>query len=179
MSKKKYGLNLGVKTGEAMLLAGILAGGILVSGAQTAAPAQSAPPAANPAATSTPYRNQPNRIANREAAYYEAVWGIGDLNIKTVESGVILRFSYRVLDPEKARALDDKKLNPVLESPEKGIRLVVPTMEKVGQLRQAPKNIEAGESYRIAFSNSGRRLKPGDRVDIVIGNFHARGLLVE
>jgi len=111
--------------------------------------------------------------------YITAVWGIGDLNIKTVESGVILRFSYRVLDPEKARALDDKKLNPVLESPEKGIRLVVPTMEKVGQLRQAPKNIEAGESYRIAFSNSGRRLKPGDRVDIVIGNFHARGLLVE
>ena len=179
MPKKKYVLNLGVERAEAMLLAGILAGGILVSPAQTAAPAQPAPPAAKPAAASTPYRNQPNRIANREAAYYEAVWGIGDPNIKAVESGVILRFSYRVLDPEKARALGDKKLNPVLESPEKGIRLVVPTMEKVGQLRQAPKNIEAGESYWMAFSNSGRLLKPGDRVDIVIGNFHARGLLVE
>jgi hypothetical protein len=30
-----------------------------------------------------------------------------------------------------------------------------------------------------AFSNSGRLVKPGDCVDIVIGNFHPRGLLVE
>jgi len=51
--------------------------------------------------------------------------------------------------------------------------------EKVGQLRQAPHELEAGKSYWMAFSNSGRLLKPGDRVDIVIGNFHARGLLVE
>lgn len=164
-----------------MLLAGILVIGIPVSPvvAQTARPTQSAAMAPKPAAASTPYRNQPNRIANREAAYYEAVWGIGDLSIKAVESGVILRFSYRVFDPEKAKLLDDKKLNPVLESPERGVRLVVPTMEKVGQLRQAPREIEAGRSYWMAFSNSGRTVKPGDRVDIVIGSFHARGLLVE
>jgi hypothetical protein len=179
MSKNKYVLNLGLETAAAMLLAGILPGGILVSPAQTAAPVQSAVPAAKPAAALTPFRNQPNRIAIREAAYYESVWGIGDPTIKAVESGVILRFSYRVLDPEKARALHDKKLNPVLVSPEKGISLVIPTMEKVGQLRQAPQNIVPGESYWMAFSNSGRLLKPGDRVDIVIGNFHARGLLVE
>jgi hypothetical protein len=168
MSKKM--LNFGM---------GVFAGIILVSPAQTVSSAQSALPAAKPAAASTPYRNQPNRIANREAAYYESVWGIGDPSIKAVESGIILRFSYRVLNPEKARALDDKKLDPVLESPEKGIRLVIPTMEKVGQLRQAPQNVVAGESYWMAFSNSGRLLKPGDRVDVVIGGFHARGLLIE
>jgi hypothetical protein len=126
-----------------------------------------------------PYRNQPDRIANREAALYEAVWGIGSLNVKAVESGIILRFSYRVYDPEKARTLNDKKLNPVLECPEKGVRLVIPSLEKVGQLRQAPRDIMAGNSYWMAFSNSGRLLKPGDRVDIIIGSFHARGLLVE
>jgi len=141
----------------------------------TPAPAQ----AVKPAAAMKPYRNQPDRIAKREAAYYEAVWGIADPNIKAVESGVILRFSYRVLDPQKAKPLDDKKLNPVLESPEKGVRLVIPSMEKVGQLRQAPYEIDAGKSYWMAFSNSGRLVKPGDRVDIVIGSFHARGLLVE
>ena len=135
--------------------------------------------AAKPAATSTPYRNQPDRIAKREAAYYEAVWGIEVPSVKAVESGVILRFNYRVLDPEKAKPLNDKKLNPLLVSPDKGIQLVVPSMEKVGQLRQAPHELEAGKSYWMAFSNSGRLLKPGDRVDIVIGNFHARGLLVE
>jgi len=162
--------------GKSMLLAGLFVGIILVSPVSAQSPA--APPV-NHAAASTPYRNQPDRIANREAAYYEAVWGIAALNVKAVESGVILRFTYRVLDPEKAKPLNDKKLEPVLESPQKGVRLVVPTMEKVGQLRQAPQNIDAGKSYWMAFSNSGRLIKPGDRVDVVIGGFHARGLLVE
>lgn len=167
--------------GTAMLLAGILASGIFVSGAvaQVSAPAQTTAPAAKSAAASSPYRNHPDHIPNRAAAYYEAVWGIDAPSVKAVESGVILRFSYRVLDPEKAKLLNDKKLNPVLESPEKGIRLVVPSMEKVGQLRQAPRETEAGKSYWMAFSNSGRLLKPGDRVDVVIGNFRARGLLIE
>ena len=109
----------------------------------------------------------------------EAVWGIEAPTVKAVESGVILRFNYRVLDPVKAKPLNDKKLDPVLESPEKGVRLVIPSLEKVGQLRQAPEKIEAGKSYWMAFSNPGRPIKPGDRVDIVIGSFHARGLLVE
>jgi len=167
--------------GSIMLLAGILAGGILVSPvtAQTAGPSQSIAPAAKPAAASTPYRNQPDRLPNRAHAYYESVWGIEAPSIKAVESGIILRFSYRVVDPEKAKPLNDKTLTPYLESQEKGVRLVVPTMEKVGQLRQAPHEIEAGKSYWMAFSNSGRLLKPGDRVDIVIGSFHARSLLVE
>jgi hypothetical protein len=96
-----------------------------------------------------------------------------------VESGVILQFSYRVLDPAKAKVLSDKDFNPVLQSPEKGVELVIPTLEKVGQLRQAPHQIDAGKTYWMAFSNSGRILKPGDRVDIVVGAFHARGILVE
>jgi len=110
---------------------------------------------------------------------YQAMWGIADPSVKAVESGIILRFSYRVLDPQKAKLLNDKRLNPILESPEKRVRLVIPTMEKVGQLRQAPQSVDAGQSYWMAFSNSGRLIKPGDRVDIVIGSFHARGLLVE
>jgi hypothetical protein len=171
-----------VKATHLILLAVVAAGSIVVYTARAQSPqgqAKDAVPAAKPASASTPYRNQPDRLANRERALYQAVWGIDDLNIKTVESGVILRFSYRVIDPVKAKPLNDKKLNPVLESPEKGVRLVIPTMDKVGQLRQAPHEIEPGKSYWMAFSNSGRLVKPGDRVDIVIGNFHARGLLVE
>jgi len=141
--------------------------------------ANDAVPAVKPAGASTPFRNQPDRLANRASAFYQSVWGIEAPNVKAVESGVILRFSYRVLDPLKAKPLNDKAINPILESPEKGVRLSVPSMDKVGQLRQAPHEIEAGKSYWMAFSNSGRLLKRGDRVDIVIGSFHARGLLVE
>jgi hypothetical protein len=177
--------NMSKKSGKVVhltLLAAFVAGSVVVSNGRAQSPQgqeQEGVPAAKPAAVSTPYRNQPPRISNREAAYLEAVWGIADPSVKTVESGVIIRFSYRVLDPQKAKPLTDKKLNPVLESPEKGLRLVVPSMEKVGQLRQAPPLIEEGKSYWMAFSNSGRQIKPGDRVDIVIGNFHARGLQVE
>jgi hypothetical protein len=164
------------------LLAAFFGGCFVVSPAH-AQSAQSQPQAATsaikPAAASTPYRNQPDRIANRAAAFYEAVWGIEAPRVKAVESGVILQFSYRVLDPGKAKPLSDKKLDPFLVSPAKGVKLVVPSMEKVGQLRQAPHELEAGKSYWMAFSNSGRLLKPGDRVDIVIGNFRAAGLLVE
>jgi hypothetical protein len=165
-----------------MLLTVLSAGSIVVSTARAQShqgQEKGAVPAAKPAAVSTPYRNQPPRISNRAAAVYEAVWGIAAPNVKAVESGVILRFSYTVLDPVKAKPLNDKKLSPFLESPEKRVRLVVPSMEKVGQLRQAPEKIEAGKSYWMAFSNSGRLLKPGDHVDVVIGNFRAQGLVVE
>lgn len=163
-----------------MLLAGVFASSIFISSA--AAQTSTAQPALQPTRPSgvlTPYRNQPARISNRAAAMYEAVWGIEAPTVKAVESGVILRFNYRVLDPEKAKPLTDKKFEPILECPEKHVSLVIPSMEKVGQLRQAPKTIVAGESYWMAFSNSGRPVKPGDRVDVVIGNFHARGLIVE
>jgi hypothetical protein len=165
-----------------MLLGSLLAGATIASNAWAQSPQvkQSDPaPAARPARASTPYRNQPARMANREAAYFEAVWGIDDPRVKAVESGIILQFSYRVLDPEKAKVLSNKDFAPLLESPEKGVQLVVPSLEKVGQLRQAPHKIEAGKTYWMAFSNSGRILKPGDRVDIEIGSFHARGILVE
>ena len=158
----------------AIMLAGILVSGTLISGVGAQTPA----PAAKSAAAPAPYRNQPNRIANRAAAYYEAVWGIENPSVKAVESGEIIRFSYRVLDPEKAKPLNDKKIEPSLISPEKGIKLVIPSLEQVGQLRQSS-TPEAGKSYWMAFSNSGRLVKRGDRVDIVIGNFHADRLMVE
>jgi len=161
-----------------LLLAALVAGSAVVAAPCVAQQKQSVQ-APTPAPNSTPYRNQPNRMAKRAQAYYEAVWGIEELNVKAVESGVILRFSYRVLDPEKAKALSDKKVDPFLISPEKGVKLVIPSMEKVGQLRQAPHELEAGKSYWMAFSNNGVVLKKGDRVDIVIGSFHAEGLLVE
>ena len=129
--------------------------------------------------STAPFRNQPPRISNREAAVLQSVWGIEAPSVKAVESGVIIRFNYSVVDPEKAAVMSDKKLEPVLQCPDKRVQLVIPSLEKVGQLRQAPHTVEAGKSYWMAFSNSGRPVKPGDRVDIVIGNFRVRGLIVE
>jgi hypothetical protein len=110
--------------------------------------------------------------------YYEGVWGVGELRVKAAESGELIRFNYRVLDPIKATALNDKKLEPQLFDPQASVKLSVPQMEKVGKLRQesTPKT---GMTYWMAFSNPTRAVKPGHRVDVVIGSFRATNLLVE
>jgi hypothetical protein len=94
------------------------------------------------------------------------------------ESGEIVRFNYRVLDPEKAAVLNDKKAEPELVDPEAGVKLVVPQLEKVGKLRQSS-TPKTGMTYWMAFSNPTRAVKRGHRVDVVIGQFRANGLIVE
>jgi hypothetical protein len=110
--------------------------------------------------------------------YYEGMWGVDSLRVKLVESGELVRFNYRVLDPEKASTLNDKKAEPELIDPQAGVKLVVPQMEKVGKLRQSS-TPKAGMVYWMAFSNPTRAVKRGDRVDVVIGQFRASNLVVE
>ena len=110
--------------------------------------------------------------------YYEGVWGVGELRLKTAESGEMIRFNYRVLDPAKAAALNDKKAEPELIDSQAGVKLVVPQMDKIGKLRQSS-TPKPGMTYWMAFSNPTRAVKPGHRVDVVIGSFHANGLVVE
>jgi hypothetical protein len=123
-------------------------------------------------------RYVPDRFAGRAWKHYQLVWGIDSLSVKLVESGEVVRFTYRVLDPDKARALNDKTNEPSLVDPRAGVKLVVPNMEKIGNLRQTG-TPEAGKAYWMAFSNKGRPVKKGDRVDVVIGQFQARGLVVD
>ena len=161
-----------VTTASTMLLAGILAGSIFVSSARTqtaAAPAKSA---------AGPVHYRPDRFAGRAGKYYELIWGVDSLSVKYAESGEVIRFSYRVLDPEKAKILNDKKFEPALIDPHAGVKLVVPSLEKVGQLRQSG-TPEAGRSYWMAFSNKRRLVKKGDHVNVVIGQFHGDGLVVD
>jgi hypothetical protein len=139
---------------------------------------QSSIPAAKPPAAGGPSRYQPDRFAGRAGKYYALVWGVDSLSVKAVESGEIIRFAYHVLDADKAEALNNKNDEPSLIDPEAGVSLVVPALEQVGILRQMG-TPTAGKSYWMAFSNSGRRVKRGDRVTIVIGKFRAQGLVVD
>ena len=153
------------------LLTGVIAATLLVppSGAQSPAPAKPAPAVRTNLARHVPMQAQ---------MYYQGVWGVDSLTVKYTESGEMIRFSYRVVDPEKAATLNDKKAEPSLIDPQAGVKLVVPQMEKIGKLRQSSTPI-SGKLYWMAFSNSGRRVRPGDRVNVEIGLFHAEGLVVE
>ncbi len=143
---------------------------------QAGIPAQPGAPAARPAPVWQ--GSQANRISQRAERYYEGVWGVGELRVKTAESGELIRFNYRVLDPSKAAALNDKKMEPELYDAQARVKLSVPQMEKVGKLRQesTPK---AGMTYWMAFSNPTLAVKRGHRVDVVIGSFRATNLVVE
>jgi len=123
-------------------------------------------------------RHLQGRLPRRANLYYGGFWGVDSLKVKTAESGELIRFSWRVLDPNKAEALNNKKTEPSLVDPQAGVQLVVPSLEKIGQLRQSSTPV-AGKSYWMAFSNPGRTVKRGDRVDVVIGQFRAEGLVVE
>jgi hypothetical protein len=161
----------------------LAAGAFAVQGAF--AQSSSTPPASAPSTAGAtvkqagePSHYLPNRFAGRAGIYYKSVWGIDNLNVKWTESGELIRFTWRVLDPDKARPLNDKKIAPSLEDPHASVSLVVPVMEKVGQLRQSAPP-EAGKSYWMTFSNVGRLVKPGDRVNVVIGGFRAENLVVD
>jgi hypothetical protein len=134
--------------------------------------------AATPPAPATPKHYQPDRFAGRAGTYYRLIWGVDSLQVKWAESGEIIRFNYRVVDAAKARVLIDKQAQPTLIAPRAGVQLVVPSMENIGQLRQSGE-LEEGKSYWMAFSNKGRLVKRGDHVNVVIGQFHADGLVID
>jgi hypothetical protein len=145
---------------------------------QAATPARNSAQTAKPASATQHSRYRPERFAGRAGTYYRLVWGVEGLQVKWTESGEVIKFTYEVLDPAKAKMLNDKKNEPVLLDPQAGVKLVVPSLEKVGQLRQSS-TPEAGRTYWMAFSNKGRLVKRGDHVNVVIGKFHADGLVVD
>jgi hypothetical protein len=100
------------------------------------------------------------------------------LSVKYTESGEVIRFSYRIVDVDKAKALNDKAVEPSLVDPKAGVRLSIPALEKIGKLRQTG-TLVSGKAYWMAFSNKGRLVKRGDLVNVIIGQFHADGLMVE
>lgn len=169
------------------LLAGILVGSIFVHSVLTqAAQGNDKTVAAQPAAAASTVPAAPKATrpasavarSQRGDEFYKKRWGIDNVIVRATASGSLIRFSYRVVDAEKAALINDKGKNPYLIEEKLGLALQIPQMEKVGQLRQTAKP-ENGRQYWMAFSNKGKLIKPGSRVDIVIGSFRINDLVVE
>jgi hypothetical protein len=138
----------------------------------TSAPSSSAPAAAPLGSNSRTVNS------TRAAMMYRRLWGIDNITLKATASGSVIRFSYQVVDASKAKILNDKKEEPYLLVQKNGAKLEVPATEKVGKLRQTA-TPENGRDYWMVFQNASHMVQPGDRVNIVIGTFHADGLVVE
>jgi hypothetical protein len=166
-------------TSLSAVLAGTMAPLLLAAGASAAQLPSKTAAAASATASApkkSPFRHQ--RESTKAQNYYVSRWGIEEVRVRSTNSGNLIRFSYRVVNADLAQALNDKKNTAALLSPRARVVLQVPVMEKVGPLRQATAP-EAGKEYWMVFSNKGNFVKPGDRVNVLIGSFHADGLMVE
>jgi hypothetical protein len=164
---------------SAQLLAGFLASSFVVSAACAQAPAHGTPgEAGTTVAMAAPDASRAREFNPvREGLYLKRNWGVEVIGVKPVSSGQMLTFRYRIVDAEKAKMLNDRKARAYVIDEASGIRLAVPAMEKVGELRSgsAP---EEGRIYFMVFGNPGKVVKSGSRVSVVVGNFRVDGLVV-
>jgi hypothetical protein len=121
---------------------------------------------------------QNTKATERASLYYAGVWGVDKLKASSTNSGNLIKFSYRVLQPKRAAALGNHENTPELIGIRSNAVLHIPTMEKIGQLRQLSA-AQADKEYWMVFSNKGNLVKPGDEVSVIIGKFRADGLIVE
>lgn len=156
--------------GLALLLA--LAGA--AGTAQAGTPPVAAPAPLDAAEAANAMRNWQMRTGE----LIKRTWGVEVLGVRLASHDWMLNFRYRVLDPAKAKPLLDRKSTPYLVDVASGARLAVPAMENIGELRQVT-GAEAGREYFLMFGNGNQIVRHGSRVDVVIGGFHAEGLVVE
>ena len=114
----------------------------------------------------------------RKNTFMKREWGIEILYVRQTAAGYMLEFRYKVLDAEKAKALFNRQTKPVLIHEETGAQLIVPTPAKTGALRNS--NIPLDDHiYWMFFANPGRLVQPGEHVDIQIGEFLVKNLVVQ
>lgn len=110
----------------------------------------------------------------------EERWGVRVESLRVSAAGNTLDFRYRIVDPEKAAYLVDRRNKPYMIDQASGKVLSVPTTAKVGPMRQT---VRAGlpkknKVYFILFGNP-HVIKPGDRVTVAIGDFKVENMIVE
>lgn len=149
---------------------------VLFAASAAADAAGSAPSVAGKARKVSPYRTEKLTRSSRD--YYKVAWGVDQLKVSEVSSGNLIRFTYRITDARLAKPLTDRNETPYLYAQRARALLGIPHMEKVGPLRQigAP---QVGKVYWMTFSNKGRLVRPGDRVNVIVGALHIDGLRVE
>jgi hypothetical protein len=114
----------------------------------------------------------------KEPLSMEEQWGIKVLSVKLTAADHMIDFRYRILDSEKASALVQRDIKPYLIDQATGTKLLVPRT-RLGPMRQSAVKPEADRNYIIIFGNTGKLVKQGSKVTVVIGDFKVEDLVVE
>ena len=112
----------------------------------------------------------------------EKQWGIKLYGIHWTAGGYMLQMTFRVLDPDKAFPLLKRHTKRYVIVEKSGAVLEVPFTQKLGSLKSTVRTsnmVKKDRNYTALFANPGKHVNPGDRVDLVIGNFMAEGLTVQ
>jgi hypothetical protein len=110
----------------------------------------------------------------------EEQWGVRIESLRISAAGNLLDFRYRIIDPEKASYLVDRRNKAYIIEQKSGMVLSVPNTAKVGPLRQTVRYglPQKDKVYFILFGNP-HVVKHGDRMTVVIGDFRAENIVVE
>jgi hypothetical protein len=158
------------------LLAAVVTVSVVSAAACTATKPRTSPEPASPAAASA--RSDAGDWRVRQGLYFKRNWGVELINVTPVSSGYMLALRYRVLDPDRAKVINDRKSKAYLIDEATGTVLAVPAMENIGELRPGAMP-ESGRNYFMIFGNPGQLVKKGSRVSFRVGNLRATGLVVE
>lgn len=104
-------------------------------------------------------------------------WGVEPVAIRLAAADHFLDFRFKIIDPDKAVQLMQRNTQAYVIDEASGKVLPVP-ITKLGPLRANAIKPKANKNYTILFSNSGKHVKPGSRVTVVIGAYKAEHLIV-
>ena len=123
-------------------------------------------------------KHPPPSLDQAISARWEA-HGVKVERITVAAGGNFLDMRYRVTDPEKAGEVLKRDARLELTDQTTGTVLIVPTMAKIGKLRQLPGNQKDNRIYWVFFSNPGGLVKPGGKVTLTIGEARISDISVE
>lgn len=118
-------------------------------------------------------------VKDKSAEAIKDQWGVGEFIVRQTSAGYMLDLRYRVFDKEKAKPLFSRQLLPFIIEESSGVKYGVPASPKVGFLRQAPQHVKENKQYFLMIANPGKRIKAGDKLTLVIGDFRIEHLTVE
>lgn len=114
----------------------------------------------------------------------EREWGIKLLRVNLTAAGYMIEFKYKILDPQKARGIVQRKFapDPYVVVAKSGAVLKVPFSAKLGSLRSSVRTanqMQIGKNYFTLFANPARHVSAGDEIKIVVGDFIADHVVVQ
>ncbi len=142
-----------------------------VSAAPTGAPMNAASAAA-PASAASAGASGMSGVRLSAPLFKSDTYGVEVTGAHISASGYVVDVRYRVLNAAKAAPLLDKKVRPVIINETNGERFYVPQPPIIGSLRQTSRNnnVIVGKVYFMLFANPDKRLKPGDKVTMYVGD---------